>query len=106
MEVFDFKKLKATDFPIGTYLVIRAGATNSVMLSQMKVVVGWLNPILTTLQDLPEPPHLFLVSVQNFLEGPFNNNPFKMAVYEVDNKAHVAAIFGPLTPNMLINDYC
>ena len=106
MDAFDFKQLKPTNFPNGAYLVILASPAPSdgVVLSRLKVVVGWPNPVLTTLEVLPEPPHIFLAAVHNFLQGPFNKNLFNMAIYESNNAAHGAAIFGPLSPNLLIND--
>ena len=69
MESFDFKKLKPTNFPDGAYLVILAGAApvDGVVLSQMKVVVGWPNPILTTLQGLQDRPRGLLATVHQFL---------------------------------------
>ena len=106
MHAFDFKKLTATNYRDDAYLLVLAAPTptKGVVLLRMNVVIGWPNPVLTTLQGLQEPPHLFLVSVHNFLQGPFNKNLFNMAIYEVKNKAHATAIFGPLTPNLLIND--
>ena len=105
MDSIDFKQLKPTNFPDGAYLVILAGAApvDGVVLLRMKVVVGWPNPILTTLQALQDSPRGLLAAVHQFLQGPFNKSLFNMAVYEVDETPHAAAIFGPLSPNMLVN---
>ena len=106
MDSFEFKKIPPTNFPDGAYLVVLAGAApvDGVLLSRMKVVVGWPNPILATLQGLQDPPRGLLAAVQQYLQGPFNKSLFNMAVYEVDDNPHAAAIFGPLSPNMLINE--
>ena len=55
MDSFDFKNLEPTNFPDGAYLVVLSGAApvDGVVLSRMKVVVGWPNPILTTLVRIP-----------------------------------------------------
>ena len=106
MDFFDFKKMAPTNFPDGAYLIVLAGSTpvDGVILSQLKVVVGWPNPILTTLQGLQDPPRDLLEAVHKFLQGPFNKSLFNMAVYEVNNNLRMAAIFGLLPPDLQIND--
>ena len=106
MDSFDFKKLKPTNFPDGAYIIILAAATptDGVLLSHMKVVVGWPNPVLTTLQALQEPPQQLLETVNRFLQGPYNKSLFNMAIYEVEDAPHGAAIFGPLTPTIISQD--
>ena len=87
MDAFDFKKLKPTNFPDGAYLIILVGATctDGVLLLHMKVVMGWPNLVLTTLQALQEPPQQLLETVNRFLQGPYNKSLFNMAIYEVDD---------------------
>ena len=71
MDFLDFKKLKTTNFSDGAYLVILAGVTptDGIVLSLMKVVVGWPNPVLTTLQAIQDPPKDLLEVVHVILSG-------------------------------------
>ena len=103
MEAFQFEKIPTIPFPKGTYIVVHHGVIpgNGFVLSDVKLIHGWPNPILEASRK--ESPVAWIKFVDNLsLKG--NERPqFNMGLYQVKGRNYPAAVYGPLEGSQALN---
>ena len=97
MDSIDFKSIPKTPYPTGTYVILHHGVLppEGLVLSNIKTVPGWPNPVLETarVEGAPAP----WLSVIDKLAHNRNERPdFNMGVYQAVGKTLPAALYGPL----------
>lgn len=96
MESIIFEGLPQSEYPQGTYVILHHGEvpTSGLVLSQIKIVNGWPNPVLESSRR-DGAPSLWLNTI-DMLSHSKERPPFNMGVYQVSGKNFPAAIYGPL----------
>ena len=95
MDSIQYDKLPFIAFPKGTYMVVHYGIvpSNGFVLSDVKIVQGWPNPLLEAARK-ESPPIQWLTTIDKLAFS--NERPeFNMGVYQVGKKNYPAAIYGP-----------
>ena len=99
IESFDFDNLPMTPFPVGTYVVLHQGKlpAGGFVLSDVKIVPGWPNPVIETcVKDpifLEGGPSVWLNAIQTL--SATNDRPdFNMGVYQVNGRNYPVAVYG------------
>ena len=95
MDSIQYDKLPFIAFPKGTYMIVHYGTvpSNGLVLSDVKIVQGWPNPVLEAARK-DSPPTQWLTTVDKLAFS--NKRPeFNMGVYQVGSRNFPAAIYGP-----------
>lgn len=96
MNHIHFEHLPNTPFSPGTYVVIHYGKlpVDGFVLSQVKIVPGWPNPVLECARnDNAPPPWLNIIDSLAFSK---DRPEFNMGVYQVDGVNYPAVVYGTL----------
>ena len=96
MNSIKFQELPSTPYPTGTYVLLHHGILppDGLVLSQVKVVGGWPNPVLEASRQDGAPAE-WLKAVDDLALS--NDRPdFNMGVYQVNGINYPAAVYGTL----------
>lgn len=96
MDFIIFDDLPPTEYPPGTYVILHHGRIppSGFVLSQIKVVKGWPNPVLESSRREGAPTE-WLNTVDKLSQSK-ERPQFNMGVYQVEGKNMPAALYGPL----------
>ena len=96
MESFDYKRLPSIPYPKGTYMVLHTGVipASGFVLSDVKIISGWPNPVLEAARK-GNPPVAWLEVVDKLAMDGTQRPQFNMGVYQAERKNYPAAIYGP-----------
>jgi len=96
MESFHYKKLPSIPYPKGTYLLLHHGVipASGLVLSDVKIIHGWPNPVLEACRTA-ETPVMWLQVVDKLSIDGSQRPEFNMGVYQVEGRNYPAAVYGP-----------
>ena len=97
MDAINYHKLPPTPFPRGTYIIVHHGNVppEGLVLSDVKIVPGWPNPVLEAVRRSTVVPSTWLEIVD--LLSVSNDRPdFNIGVFIANGTTHPAAVYGSL----------
>lgn len=97
MDLINFDNIPTTQYPRGTYVVLHHGKipVQGFVLSDVKIVDGWPNPVLQASRLAEGTPTAWLEAIDS-LSHSKDRPQFNMGVFQVQGQNCAAAVYGPL----------